>query len=124
MKVTNVLNNGQAVKSGIGKNNKPWEMFEVELDSGDTCTLFGPIKIGAEVETYEHETYGLQYRLKRANALDDVKKQLEDLTKMVRWLIQQQRKEAPKPVPKAVAANEGPDEPEEDLDGLDGLFDE
>lgn len=124
MKIVSLLNEGKAVKSGIGKNNKPWEMFEVELESGDTATLFGPIKIGTEVETFEHETYGLQYRVKRANPMDDIKKQLDDLTKMVKWLVQQQRsKAAPEAVrPKAIAANEGPDEPEEESDGLDGLF--
>lgn len=97
MKITNILNNGEPVKSGVGKNNKRWERFEVELDSGDTATLFGPVKVGTEVETFEDPSYGLQYRVKRVS-LDKLEKQLEDqgaaietLTKLVKWLVQQER---------------------------------
>lgn len=122
------------MKSGMGKNNKPWEMLEVELDSGDTCTLFGPIKIGTEVETYEHESYGLQYRVKRVS-LEKLEKQLEDLTKMVKWLVKHAQAEntaAPSGLDKAravaedikakaAAVNEA-EAADEDTDSLASLF--
>lgn len=94
MKVTAILNNGAPVKAGQGKNG-PWEMVEVELDSGDTASLFSPVNIGQEVETYEHEKYGLQYRKKRTvpgmEGVDKIKDALEEVHKLVRWLVTQEQ---------------------------------
>lgn len=80
MKIVAILHEGRAVKAGVGKKG-PWEMFEVELDSGDTATLFGPVSAGMEVETYDHEKYGLQYRIKRVS-LEQIHEQLQGLIKM------------------------------------------
>lgn len=97
MKVTAILNDGRPVRAGQGKNG-PWEMVEVELDSGDTASLFSPVKVGQEVETYEHEKYGLQYRKKRnlpgTEGLDELKTKLEEVHTMTRWLINELKNKA------------------------------
>lgn len=87
MKIQAILNNGQPIKAGQGKKG-PWEMFEVELDSGDTASLFGPIKIGMEVETYDHEKYGLQYRVKRVT-FEQIHEELQALTKLIMSIVDQ-----------------------------------
>lgn len=85
MKIQTILNNGQPVKTGTGKKG-PWERYEVELDSGDTAVLFGPVAIGMDVETYDDPGYGLQYRTKRVS-FADIQKQLHEIAKQVLWIV-------------------------------------
>lgn len=116
MEITQILHNGQPVKSGQGKKG-PWEMFEVELDSGDTATLFGPVKVGMDVETYEHETYGLQYRVKRIS-LDQIYEEIQSHTKILKWIVNKLKE------PAQTQSSVSRPEPVEDPDDLAGLFDE
>lgn len=50
--------NNPAFKTGIGKNGKEWTLMQVTTDGNHVATVFGPVKVGDELEMEYNDQYG------------------------------------------------------------------
>lgn len=77
------------VRSGQGKNGKPYEIYNIVVEDGQEVQVFGPVKLGDEVSDIKYnETYNVtQGKVVRAGGNQELLALVKENNQILKRLI-------------------------------------